>query len=74
MITHLTANAGATGSVPGSGSSPGEGNGNTSGILTWEIPWTEEPGGLQFTGHKRVRHNLQLNSNHKYILYFFHGN
>ena len=21
-----------------------------SSILTWEIPWTEEPGGLQFVG------------------------
>ena len=25
---------------------PGKGNGN-SRILTWEIPWTEEHGGLQ---------------------------
>ena len=24
-------------------------------ILAWEIPWTEEPGGLHF---KRVRHDL----------------
>ena len=23
-----------------------------SGILAWRIPWTEEPGGLQSTGHK----------------------
>ena len=21
-------------------------------ILAWEVPWTEEPGGLQFMGHK----------------------
>ena len=33
--------------IPGSGRSPGEGNGNYSSILAWEIPWTEEPGGLQ---------------------------
>ena len=26
-------------------------------ILAWEIPWTEEPGGLQSTGLQRVRHN-----------------
>ena len=26
-------------------------------ILAWEIPWTEEHGGLQ-CGHKRVRHDL----------------
>ena len=27
-------------------------------ILAWEIPWSEEPGGLQFMGLQRVRHNL----------------
>ena len=27
-----------------------------SSVLTWEIPWTEEPGGLQFIGWQRVRH------------------
>ena len=26
-----------------------------SSILAWEIPWTEEPGGLQSTGSQRVR-------------------
>ena len=25
-----------------------------SSILAWEIPWTEEPGGLQSTGSLRV--------------------
>ena len=25
-----------------------------SKILTWEIPWTEEPGGLQFTGSQQL--------------------
>ena len=25
-----------------------------SGILTWRIPWTEEPGGLQFIGSQRA--------------------
>ena len=28
-----------------------------SGILTWRIPWTEEPGGLQSIGLKRVGHD-----------------
>ena len=28
-----------------------------SNILAWEIPWTEEPGGLQSAGSQRVRHN-----------------
>ena len=26
-------------------------------ILAWEIPWTEEPGGLLSMGSQRVRHN-----------------
>ena len=28
-----------------------------SSILAWEIPWKEEPGGLQSTGSKRLEHN-----------------
>ena len=28
-----------------------------SSILTWEIPWTEEPGRLQSTGSQRARHD-----------------
>ena len=28
-----------------------------SSILAWRIPWTEEPGGLQSTGSKRVGHD-----------------
>ena len=27
------------------------------GILAWKIPWTEEPGGLQPIGSKRVQHD-----------------
>ena len=26
-------------------------------ILAWEIPWTEEPGGLQSIESQRVRHD-----------------
>ena len=29
-----------------------------SNIVAWEIPWTEEPGGLEYIGITRVRHNL----------------
>ena len=29
-----------------------------SSILAREIPWTEEPGGLQSMGSQRVRHDL----------------
>ena len=28
-----------------------------SSILAWKIPWTEEPGGLQFMGLQRVAHD-----------------
>ena len=38
---------GDLGSIPGSGRSPGEGMATHSSILAWEIPWTEEPGGLE---------------------------
>ena len=29
-----------------------------STILAWRIPWTEEPGGLQFTGSQRADYDL----------------
>ena len=50
--------AGDTGSIPGLGRSFGEGNGTHSSILGWEIPWTEEPDGLQSMGLQKVRHDL----------------
>ena len=28
-----------------------------SSILAWKIPWIEEPGGLQFMGLQRLRHD-----------------
>ena len=28
-----------------------------SSILSWRLPWTEEPGGLQSVGSQRVRHD-----------------
>ena len=35
----------------------GKGMGNHSSILAWEIPWSEEPGGLQSVWSQRVRHD-----------------
>ena len=29
-----------------------------SSILAWEIPWTEESGGLQSMGSQRIEHKL----------------
>jgi len=56
----VSANAGEmrdAGSIPGTGRSPGVGNGTPFQYSCLEIPWTEEPGGLQFTGPQRVRHH-----------------
>ena len=36
-----------------------------SSILAWEIPWTEEPDGLQSMGSQRVRHHLVTTQNKK---------
>ena len=61
MVKNLLANAGDMGLIPGLGRSPGEGNGNVathSRILAWEIPWTEESGGLLSIGLQKVRHDL----------------
>ena len=44
-------------SIAGSGDPQEEEMATNSNILAWEIPWTEEPGGLQFMGYQRVRHN-----------------
>ena len=42
---------------PSRGQSPGDRHGNHSSILTWRIPWTEEPGGLQSMRSQRVGHS-----------------
>ena len=39
---------GDAGSLPGSERFLGAGNADHSSIIAWEIPRTEEPGGLQF--------------------------
>ena len=45
-------------SVPGSGRTLEEGMATHFSILAWKILWTEEFGGLQFTGSQRVGHDL----------------
>ena len=52
-----TCNAGDTGDmglIPGLESSPGGGNGNPLQYACWEIPWTDESGGLQSVGLQKV--------------------
>ena len=40
-----------------------------SSILAWEIPWTEESGGLQSMGSQRVSHDLATNFH--FTFFFF---
>ena len=49
--------AGNAVSILGLGRSLGGGNGNSVGILDRKIPWTVEPGRLQFLGSQRFRHD-----------------
>ena len=54
MVNNLpgygTRDVGDMGSIPGLGRSSGEGMATHSSILAREIPWTEKPGRLQYTG------------------------
>ena len=46
-----------------------------SSILAWKIAWTEEPGGLQFMGSQRVKHNWVTEHAHTpefYLLFLHH--
>jgi len=56
-VVRNPANAGGIGSIPWWQDSLQKGMATHSSILAWEIPWTEEPGGLQPTGSQRVGHN-----------------
>ena len=49
--------AGDPGSIAGLGRSPGKGNGKPLQYSCQEIPWMEEPGGLQSIELQRVGHN-----------------
>ena len=39
-----------------------------SSILAWEIPWTEEPGGLQSKGSQRVVRILAIKQQQRNII------
>ena len=59
-VKNLPANAGSKrilGSIPGLEDTLEEEMATHSSILSWRIPWTEEPGGLQSMGSQRVKHN-----------------
>ena len=63
VVKNLPANAGDTrdaGLIPGQ-EDPLEKEMTTySSSLAWEIPWTEQPGGLQSMASQRVRYNWAL--------------
>ena len=50
VVKNLPAKAGNASSIPELGISPGGGHGNPLQYSCMEIPWTKEPGGLQFMG------------------------
>ena len=58
MVENLATSAGEARDpvlISGLGRSSGVGNCNPLSILSWKIPWTEEPGGPQFMGSQRVK-------------------
>ena len=55
VVKNMPANAGDTGLISGLGRSPGEGNGNPVQYSYLEIPWIEEPGGLQSMGLQKIQ-------------------
>ena len=54
MVKNLPANAGDMGLIPGSDRFPEKEMTTHSRILAWEIPWTEESGGLQSLGSLKI--------------------
>ena len=68
VVKNPPANAGDTGDTgltPGLGRSPGVGNGNPLQSSCWEIPLTEEPGGLQSMGSQKSQTLLSLHTRYK---------
>ena len=58
VLKNPPANAGDLVSISGLRRSPEKEMASHCSILAWKSPRTEEPGGLQFMGSQRVRHNL----------------
>ena len=57
VVKNLPPNGGDVGLIPGLRRSLEEGTAIHSGIPTWRISWTEEPGGLWSIGLQRVGHD-----------------
>ena len=54
-MKHPPVNAGVVGLIPGWKDALEKEMAAHSSIVAWKIPWTEEPGRLQFMGLQRVR-------------------
>ena len=60
MVENLATSAGEARDpvlISGLGRSSGVGNCNPLSILSWKIPWTEEPDGLKSMVPQRFSHN-----------------
>ena len=57
MVKHLPAMQETQVQSPGQEDPLEKGMTTHSNVLAWRIPWTMEPGGLQFVGSQRVRHD-----------------
>ena len=69
VVKNLPANTGDWGSIPGLERSPEKETATHSSILAWRIPWTEEPGGLQFRGSQKSL--IQLSDWALYSIYIY---
>ena len=56
-VKNPPANAGDVGLIPGLGKPLEKEMATHASVLAWEIPWTEEPGGMQSTGSQRFGHD-----------------
>ena len=75
VIKNPPASSGDTrevGLIPGSGGSLEDEMATHSRVLAWEIPWTEEPGGLQSMQSWRVGYDLATEQQQQHLL--FHQN
>ena len=74
MVKSLLANAEDLSQdlIPGLGRSPGEGNGNLLQYSSQRIPQTEEPGGLQSIGSRRL--DMTEMTQHTGTYMFIHSN
>ena len=65
MVKTPSANARVAGLIPGWGRPLEKEMANHSSIPAWEIPWTEELGGLQSMGLQRVENDLVTKHHHR---------